>query len=131
MHITSNTTNNKTELENIDESISTIERNIKRKRTLIKAYRESKPMGFFKKATTLQGQIDIYQSALGHLKQDRSRILNEAKINQLPPEDRSILSSTDRPMSPDPIAMAMFPMGNPGSSNMHPGSVFNNRNQGA
>ena len=118
MHITSNNNlTNKTELENIDESISTIEQNIKRKRSLIKAYRESKPMGFSKKATTLQGQIDIYQSALGHLKQDRSRILNEAKINQLPSEDRSILSSSDRLMSPDPIARDI--------RTLYPGSVFN------
>lgn len=114
MHITNESPNNKTELENIDSSISTIERNIKRKRALIKAYNESKPMGFFKKAKVLQGQIDIYQSALSHLKQDRSRILNEAKINQLPSEDRSILSSSDRIMSPDPIARTMYP-----------GSVFN------
>ena len=125
MHITSNSVNNKTELENIDDSISTIERNIKSKRALIKAYNESKPMGFFKKAATLQGQIDIYQSALSHLNQDRRRILNEAKINQLPTEDRSILSSSDRLMSPDPIARAMFPMGKSDGSNVYPGSVFN------
>ena len=126
MHITSNKNlTHKTELQNIDDSISTIERNIKRKRALIKAYRESKPMGFFKKAATLQSQIDIYQSALGHLNQDRRRILNEAKINQLPSEDRSILDSSDHLMSADPIARAMFPMGNSDGSNVYPGSVFN------
>lgn len=114
MHITSNSVNNKTELQNIDDSISTIERNIKRKRALIKAYRESKPMGFFKKAATLQGQIDIYQSALSHLNQDRRRILNEAKLDQLPTEDRSILDSSTTIASADPIARAMYP-----------GSVFN------
>lgn len=125
MHITSNSVNNKTELQNIDDSISTIERNIKRKRALIKAYRESKPMGFFKKAATLQGQIDIYQSALSHLNQDRRRILNEAKLDQLPTEDRSILDSSDHLMSADPIAKALYPMGDRDISNAYPGSVFN------
>lgn len=125
MHITNKSSNNKTELQNIDDSISTIERNIKRKRALIKAYRESKPMGFYKKAATLQGQIDIYQSALSHLNQDRRRILNEAKLNQLPSEDRSILDSNETIASADPIARAMFPMGDRGTSNVYPGSVFN------
>lgn len=126
MHITSNSVNNnKTELQNIDDSISTIERNIKRKRALIKAYNESKPMGFHKKAATLQGQVDIYKSALSHLNQDRRRILNEAKLDQLPTEDRSILDSSDRLMSADPIAKALYPMGDRDISNVYPGSVFN------
>ena len=128
MHLTSTPNNSKTELENLTDSIAAIEQNIARKRTLIKGYRNSKPMGYTKKIEILQEQVNIYQSSLGHLKQDRNRILNEEKLSQLPPEDRSILESTNQPKPLDPIAMAMFPMGNAGSSNMHPGSVFNNRN---